>query len=370
MADLQEIVDDLEAEIRRPISVEDRRWRLLAHSAQPDEADAVRRSSILTRETSPDVVAWLDGLGLQRARDLVDVPRNDELGMTRRGVPADPPRRRAARVPVGDRRRPPADRAASAPGCRAAGRRWRRTSGRATARPTSACRRTPSSSPRCSPATPSAATELAATLRWPRDGALRRRGLRRGRGRRGELRRSRAAYDVAVPRSRWPADHPRPRPGAAKGSAERKERRRVVALYASRGRRRRARQAEIAALCARAQPALGPVAAYDELGSWALIAELWTRAEHPEPPPQITALAAHRRGDQLIEALEGLLEHGGDVAEAAKRLNMHRATLYRRLERIEEITGLDLERGDDRLLAHLGLRLLRLNATTVAPAPR
>ena len=35
MADLQEIVDDLEAEIRRPISVEDRRWRLLAHSVQP-----------------------------------------------------------------------------------------------------------------------------------------------------------------------------------------------------------------------------------------------------------------------------------------------------------------------------------------------
>ena len=85
VADLQEIVDDLEAEIRRPISVEDRRWRLLAHSAQPDEADAVRRSSILTRETSPDVAAWLEGLGLQRARDLVDVPRNDDLGMTRRG---------------------------------------------------------------------------------------------------------------------------------------------------------------------------------------------------------------------------------------------------------------------------------------------
>jgi len=85
VADLQEIVNDLEAEIRRPISVEDRRWRLLAHSAQPDEADAVRRSSILTRETSPDVVAWLEGLGLHRARDLVDVPPNDALGMIRRG---------------------------------------------------------------------------------------------------------------------------------------------------------------------------------------------------------------------------------------------------------------------------------------------
>ena len=34
MADLQEIVDDLEAEIGRPISVEDRRWRLLAVPAR------------------------------------------------------------------------------------------------------------------------------------------------------------------------------------------------------------------------------------------------------------------------------------------------------------------------------------------------
>ena len=86
MADLQDIVDDLEAEIQRPISVEDRRWRLLAHSAQPDETDPVRMQSILSRETAPDVAAWLEGLGLQRARELVDLPENPALGMTRRGV--------------------------------------------------------------------------------------------------------------------------------------------------------------------------------------------------------------------------------------------------------------------------------------------
>jgi DNA-binding PucR family transcriptional regulator len=127
------------------------------------------------------------------------------------------------------------------------------------------------------------------------------------------------------------------------------------------------RQAEIAALCTGV--GFGPVAAYDRLGSWALIATLWDRAGRPAPPATILALAHHRRGGQLIEALEGLLEHGGDVAEAARGLSMHRATLYRRLKRVEEITGLDLEAGDDRLLAHLGLRLYRLNATTVAPAP-
>ena len=39
------------------------------------------------------------------------------------------------------------------------------------------------------------------------------------------------------------------------------------------------RQADVAALCARAGQ--GPVAAYDELGSWALIAGLWDGAGRP-----------------------------------------------------------------------------------------
>ena len=68
----------------------------------------------------------------------------------------------------------------------------------------------------------------------------------------------------------------------------------------------------------------------------------------------------HRRGHELLEALEGLLDAGGDVAAAAKALHVHRATLYRRLERVEELTGLDLTNGDDRLYAHLSLRLQRL----------
>ena len=46
----------------------------------------MRRSSILTRETAPAVAAWLEGLGLQRARNLVDLPENAALGMTQRVV--------------------------------------------------------------------------------------------------------------------------------------------------------------------------------------------------------------------------------------------------------------------------------------------
>ena len=44
----------------------------------------------------------------------------------------------------------------------------------------------------------------------------------------------------------------------------------------------------------------------------------------------------------------------------AEALNLHRATLYYRLQRIEEITGARLKVGEDRLALHLGLRLARL----------
>jgi hypothetical protein len=356
VADLQEIVDDLEAEIRRPISVEDRRWRLLAHSAQPDEADAVRRSSILTRETSPDVVAWLEGLGLRRARELVDVPRNDELGMTRRGCL---PIRHGdvllgfLWVIVGDRPLTDAERAGLARcGEEVAANLWNRHRAADERR-----RRTLEHLEALFAGRDGAARDLAATLGWPETGSY---AVAVCEGDAERLRRNRDVIFVADDGKltlliRDPA-HVQKSLNIKSGG--------LSARFASLAEARNAReQARLAALCARAQPQLGPVAAYDELGSWALVASLWTAAGRPEPPASIVALAEHRRGGELIEALEGLLEHGGDVAEAARGLNMHRATLYRRLERVEEITGLDLERGDDRLLAHLGLRLLRLAGT-------
>ena len=368
MADLQEIVDDLEAEIRRPISVEDRRWRLLAHSAQPDEADPVRRSSILTRETSPDVVAWLDGLGLQRARDLVDVPRNDELGMTRRGCL---PIRHGdvllgfLWVIVGDKPLSGAERAGLARGGeevaanlwarhRAADERSRRT-------------QTLLDALLVSGDPEAAARDLAATLRWPESGVYAVAVCEGDESIAERLRRRRAAADLV-----WTADAGRlvvlardpsgliaglVESGALAGGASGR-----FAQLA--GARRALADAETAALCGRARPEFGPIAAWDDLGSWSLVATLWLAAGKPFPPFPIMQLAAHRRGDQLIEVLEGLLEAGGDVAAAAHTLHLHRATLYRRLERVEQITGLDLERGDDRLLAHLGLRLLRLYTAT------
>jgi DNA-binding PucR family transcriptional regulator len=48
------------------------------------------------------------------------------------------------------------------------------------------------------------------------------------------------------------------------------------------------------------------------------------------------------------------------VAEAAEQLALHRASLYYRLKKIEDIVGIDLRSGDDRLAAHLSLKALRL----------
>ena len=54
------------------------------------------------------------------------------------------------------------------------------------------------------------------------------------------------------------------------------------------------------------------------------------------------------------------LDHAGNVVRAAAELRIHRQTLYYRLQRIEELTGLDLADGRDRLTLHLALTLAPL----------
>lgn len=67
-------------------------------------------------------------------------------------------------------------------------------------------------------------------------------------------------------------------------------------------------------------------------------------------------------GDQsLVRTLEAYLDHAGDVKRTAAALSLHRGGLYYRLRRIEEVAGVDLHDGEDRLLCHLALRLARLS---------
>lgn len=115
------------------------------------------------------------------------------------------------------------------------------------------------------------------------------------------------------------------------------------------------RQALVALRVARSRtPA---VAAWSALGADRLVAQLPAAAMADVPAP----LADLLRGDPaLVETLAAFLDAGGDVKATAAALSLHRSGLYYRLQRVEELTGLDLSRGDDRLLAHLAIRARRM----------
>lgn len=63
---------------------------------------------------------------------------------------------------------------------------------------------------------------------------------------------------------------------------------------------------------------------------------------------------------RLLPTLRAYLDAAGNGPAAATVLHIHRTTLYYRLERISELTGLDLADGRTRLSLHVGLVLLDL----------
>ncbi|MCD9879653.1 PucR family transcriptional regulator [Streptomyces guryensis] len=103
------------------------------------------------------------------------------------------------------------------------------------------------------------------------------------------------------------------------------------------------------------------VAALPDIQAEVLISEMLTLlSAHPEiRDPRLTALVAHdsRHQGRLAESLLSYLNCFGDVRAAATQLHVHRNTLRYRIRRAEELTGLDLSRPDQRLLAMLQLRL-------------
>ena len=63
-------------------------------------------------------------------------------------------------------------------------------------------------------------------------------------------------------------------------------------------------------------------------------------------------------GDELVRTALTYLDEAGSAQRTAQSLGIHRQTLYHRLERIEKLSGLDLDSGRDRLALHLALTLL------------
>jgi hypothetical protein len=110
-------------------------------------------------------------------------------------------------------------------------------------------------------------------------------------------------------------------------------------------------QARAAARVAATVPALSPVAHWAELGSWRAVTAL------DGPDPVVVPLLADR---VLTTTAEVFLDCAGSASRAAAALQIHRQTLYYRLTRIEELTGLDLADGEARLLLHLAVKAARL----------
>ena len=64
---------------------------------------------------------------------------------------------------------------------------------------------------------------------------------------------------------------------------------------------------------------------------------------------------------ELLATLETYLDLAGSVVETSKALRLHRTSLYYRLQRVAELTGMNLKNGDERLVLHLSLKLARLH---------
>jgi hypothetical protein len=121
-------------------------------------------------------------------------------------------------------------------------------------------------------------------------------------------------------------------------------------------------QARIAARVAAHGPARAPAAAsmleWPELGVYRLLGV----AADPQlreavAQPGIDRLMSEG-GAELVRTALTYLDEAGSAQRTAQALGIHRQTLYHRLERIEKLSGLDLDSGRDRLALHLALTLL------------
>lgn len=70
-----------------------------------------------------------------------------------------------------------------------------------------------------------------------------------------------------------------------------------------------------------------------------------------------------RKQSDFIRTLSGFFESNGNLAKAANDLDIHRNTLVYRLDRISDLTGLDMDDSDNRLILHLALKIQRVIAT-------
>jgi DNA-binding PucR family transcriptional regulator len=123
-------------------------------------------------------------------------------------------------------------------------------------------------------------------------------------------------------------------------------------------------EALLAANVAEGDPAR-PVLAFEETGAYRLL--LSAMSEDPEELQRFYAetvepLVSYDRQYEtdLVGTLEAFLDNDGNVAATAQRLFTHRHTIRYRLERVRELSGLDVGSTDGREKLSLGLKAMRV----------
>jgi DNA-binding PucR family transcriptional regulator len=136
---------------------------------------------------------------------------------------------------------------------------------------------------------------------------------------------------------------------------------------------RAASEALLAANVAQGAPD-GAALAFEQTGAYRLL--LSAMSENPSELQRFYAetvepLMAYdeQYETDLVRTLEAFLEADGNVAGTAQRLFTHRHTIYYRLERVRELSGLDVSSSDGREKLSLGLKAMRVLGISSAGGP-
>jgi PucR C-terminal helix-turn-helix domain/GGDEF-like domain len=137
---------------------------------------------------------------------------------------------------------------------------------------------------------------------------------------------------------------------------------------------RAAGEALLAANVAEGSTPEGALLAFEQTGAYRLL--LGTMTENPSELQRFYAetvepLVAYdeQYETELLQTLGTFLEADGNVAGTAQRLFTHRHTIYYRLERVRELTGLDVSSSDGREKLSLGLKAMRVLGISSARGP-
>lgn len=137
---------------------------------------------------------------------------------------------------------------------------------------------------------------------------------------------------------------------------------------------RAAGEALLAANVAEGSTPEGALLAFEQTGAYRLLLSAMT--DNPDELQRFYAetvepLVAYdeQYETELLGTLETFLEADGNVAGTAQRLFTHRHTIYYRLERVRELTGLDVSSSDGREKLSLGLKAMRVLGISSARGP-